>query len=244
MKCIVLCADSGISLSSLTKDTPKSLLSIRGKPIVEYIISKVELLENIDEIFIVTNPRFFKQFQIWVNNFFTSIPIKIINNSSFTHKNIVGAIKSLYFVVEKENIDDDILVIGGDNLFSFSLNEFIHYALTHKPAVVVGTYNLNGRLRPKKFGVVHRNKNNQITQFYEKPAKLNGSKLISLCLYFFPKEKLQFIKDYLVEEHNAYSPGNYISWLSKRECVYTFDFNGMWFDVGDIDSYAEAVCVF
>ena len=259
MKSIILCAGYGTRLYPLTKDTPKALLPIRGKPILEYICDKITSLDNVDEVFIVVNGRFFEQFKRWLNNYPASIPIRLVNDGSRNHKDRLGAVGDLALVVKKYNINDDILVLGGDNLFDFSLSEFIKHSLNINPNPLIGIYNLKGS-RIKKYGVVKTDREGRIIDFYEKPSHLNGSSLVSLCLYYLPKEIFSSLDEYInYTQHptpknlyptpstlhpNLDSIGNYIKWLVKNHKVYGYKFSGNWFDIGDIDSYTEAVCSF
>ena len=249
MKALILAAGYATRLYPLTKDKPKPLLTIRRKPIIEYTINKLESLEQIDEILIVTNQRFFKQFQTWLDNFPSLKPIKLINDGSTNEKDKLGAIRDLAFVLVKENIDDDVLVIGGDNLFSAPLNEFIDFAKGICPNNAIGVYNLNGKYESNRYGVVKLDENKKIIGFCEKPSNgnginLNGSTLVSMCLYFFSKEKISLIQEYLKEGNDIDKAGTYIRWLSNRDGVYGYTFQGTWLDIGDIDSYTEAVFTF
>ncbi|MCK4810138.1 MAG: nucleotidyltransferase family protein [Candidatus Omnitrophica bacterium] len=244
MKAIILAAGYGTRLYPLTKERAKPLLPIRGKPIIEFIVNKVQLIEEVEEIFIVSNNRFFKQFQQWLDNFNSETPIKLINDGSLNHKDKLGAVKDLAFVCEKENIDDDLLVLGGDNLFSFSLDEFVDFTKKLRPNNVIGVYNLNGKLKANKFGIVKMDNTSKVIEFFEKPNQLNGSQLISTCLYFFPKEKVSLIKEYFQADNDLDKIGSYLEWLSQRDSVYGYTFQGDWFDIGDLDSYTEAVFTF
>lgn len=249
MKALILAAGYATRLYPITIHKPKSLLTIKGKPIIEYTINKLESLEQMDEILIVTNQKFFKQFQSWLDNFPFLKPIKLINDGSTNEKDKLGAIRDLALVLTKENINDDLLVIGGDNLFSATLNEFIDFAKGIRPNNAVGVYNLNGKYESNRYGVVKLDENKKIIEFCEKPPNgnginLNGSTLVSMCLYFFSKEKTSLIQEYLKEGNDIDKAGSYIQWLSNRDAVYGYTFPGSWLDIGDIDSYTDAVYTF
>lgn len=244
MKAIILAAGYANRLYPLIKDRPKPLLTIRKKPIIEYIIAKLESLEQINQIFIVTNQKFFSQFQDWLDDFPSLKSIKLISDDSFSGSDSPGAIKDIDIVIKKEQISEDLLVIAGDNLFSFGLRNFIEFAGKKKPQSSIGIYNFSGKFDSGKFGVVQINSEGEIVDFQEKPSR-SVSSLIATCLYFFPGEKLHLISDYLNHNLQNDAAGDYISWLVKSDKVYGYSFNeGSWLDVGDTDAYTEAVFTF
>lgn len=244
MKAIVLCADYVFKMKGFSHPTCRALLTVRRKPIIEYILNKLQLVEEIDHIYIVSSQRFSHRFKKWKENFVTTVALSIINDGSDNHKDRPGAMKDLALVIEKENIEDDVLVIGGDNLFSFSLEEFIGFTKAVYPHNVIGVYELNGNYKPEKFEVVKLDESKKVIDFYEKPSGKNGSTLVSMCLYYFPREKLPLIKEYIKKGNDTDKSGNYIQWLTHKDSVYGFTFEGMWLDIGDMDSYREAVFTF
>lgn len=244
MKAIILAAGYTNRLYPLIKDRPKPLLTIRKKPVIEYIIARLESLEQIDQVFIVTNQKFFGQFQDWLDDFPSTKPIKLINDDSVNGSNSPGAIRDIDIVIKREQISEDLLVVAGDNLFSFGLRNFIEFAGKKKPQSSIGIYNLSGKFDSGKFGVVQINSEGEIVDFQEKPSHC-ASSLVATCLYFFPGEKLRLISDYLNHNHHDDAAGDYISWLVKSDKVYGYSFNeGSWLDVGDTDAYTEAVFTF
>lgn len=244
MKALILAAGYLIRPYPLTKGRPKPLLTIRNRPIIEYIINKLESIEQIDQIFIVTNQKFFEQFQGWLDSFSSAKPIKLINDGSINKKDKLGAIGDISLTIREEKIEDDLLVIAGDNLFNFGLQGFIDFAQKMSPQNSIGIYNLNGKTKSNKFGIVQLNGDEEIVDFKEKPTKPESS-LIAMCIYFFPKEKLHLISDYLSHNDHNGAPGNYISWLIESDRVYGYTFDkGTWLDIGDADAYTEAVFTF
>ncbi|MCK5494675.1 MAG: nucleotidyltransferase family protein [Candidatus Omnitrophica bacterium] len=244
MKSVILCAGYGVRMYPLTTDMAKPLLPIRGKPIIEYIINKIQKVEGMDEIFIVSNDKFFNQFNKWMNNYPNTIPIKLINDGTNTEKEQLGAVKDLELVIDKKNIEDDLLVVGGDNLFSFALSDFIKYSMNITPKPLIGVYDFCDKAKQNKFGKVNLNDNNQITDFNEKISNSKNANLVAMCLYFLPKKTLPLIKKYLSIYNDNGSIGNYIKWLSKNNEVHAFEFQGDWFNINDMDAYTEAVCSF
>ncbi len=147
------------------------------------------------------------------------------------------AIKSLkvgdiIYTIESENIKDDLLVIAGDNLFNFSLNNFVKFSISHKPYVTMGLFDVDDKQLAKKYGIAAINDGAKITDFIEKP-KQPPSTLAAMCLYFIPPDRFSSIKEYKSEGLPLDLAGNFIEWLSKKEPVYGYTFKGLWLDIGD-----------
>jgi glucose-1-phosphate thymidylyltransferase len=144
------------------------------------------------------------------------------------------------FAINKKCIRGDLLVIGGDNLFDGDLDGFLSFAKTRQPNPVIGVYNIEDIRQATKYGVAKLDRKNKLIDFQEKP-KSPKSTLVAMCLYYFPKDKLRLIKEYLntkIDKHDA--TGFYIDWLRKRVPVFGFVFGRHWYDIGDHKFYNEA----
>ena len=80
---------------------------------------------------------------------------------------------------------------------------------------------------------------NRVVDFEEKPEKPKST-LISTGIYYFPKDKVAFINEYVKIQNKLDAPGHYIGWLSKRDKVYGFAFPEDWYDIGTMESYKKA----
>ncbi len=240
MKALVLAAGYATRLYPLTKECPKSLLPIKGKPIIDYIIDKIETADNIDEIFVITNGKFLSHFEIWRESRVSKIKISLINDLTKDNEARLGAIGDMNFAINKELIDDDLLVIGGDNLFDGSLRHFLDFAKLNKECPVVGAYDVKTKDEAKLYGVIELDKEKRVIDFTEKPES-PLSTLIAMCLYYFPKEKLSLISEYLKGKHGKHDAmGFYIEWLRHKASVYGYVFSGKWYDIGDHKFYHTA----
>jgi len=240
MKALVLAAGYATRLYPLTKEYPKPLLKVGSRHIIDYIIDKLDQVGQIDEIIVVTNSKFIGYFRKWAKKIKIKKRLSLVDDLSKNQTGRLGAIGDMNFAINKKKIKDNLLVVGGDNLFDHDLAEFLSFVKKYKAHPVIGAYNIRNKQEAKKYGVVKLNAKAQVVDFQEKPVK-PASTLVAMCLYYFPKEKIGLINEYLVKKtkhHDA--TGFYIDWLSKKLAVYGFVFTGKWFDIGDHKFYNEA----
>ncbi len=239
MNAIFLCAGNGTRLYPLTQDKPKPLLSIGGHALLNHLIWKLETISSLDQIVIVSNARFYKQFIQWQKTISTKKKISIVNDGTSDNDHRLGAIPDLKLGMSALAKESDLMVLAGDNLFDLGLTEFASYAASKRPAVTVGIYDVQDRTLASKYGLIKTDSSGKITAFLEKP-KDPPTTLASMGIYFFPKETLAYVDRYLQSHGNPDAPGFYISWLTKQIDVYAFPFQGTWFDIGDLNSYYKA----
>ncbi len=239
MKALILAAGYATRLYPLTKEYPKPLLEVGNRPIINYIVDKLEALDDVDEIIVVTNSKFISKFRSWLKHLHSDKRISLVDDLTKNLDDRRGAIGDMDFVIDKRRLKDDLIVLGGDNLFSSGLKDFSFF-IKGNSNPVIGVYNIKNKSEARKYGVIKLDKNNKIIDFKEKPQK-PASSLIAMCLYYFPKEKLGLVGEYLknkTSKHDA--TGFYIDWLSKKSEVYGFIFNGFWYDIGDYKFYRQA----
>ncbi len=239
MKAIVLAAGYGTRLYPLTKDTPKPLISVAGRPIIEHIIHAISEVNGINEVIVVTNNRFFSRFEEWLKDCHYSMKITLINDLTNNNEDRLGAIGDIDFAVKSANIDEDLLVVAGDNLFDFSLLS-LHEFFIHKKASVVALYDLEDKEKVAgKLGVAELGSDFRIIGFEEKPSSPKSS-LASTACYFFTKADLKLLEKCINEHQKPDNLGDFIKWLSSRTHVYGFVFTERWFDIGSHGQLGEA----
>lgn len=239
MKCIILCAGYGTRLYPLTLDRPKPLLPIAGRHILEHILIRIEKLDVIDEILIVTNDKFFDNFRDWKRKYSSTKPIKIINDKTKNEEDRLGAIGDIDFAIKQEKIDEDLLVIAGDNLFDFNLNLLFEF-FKEKNSSVVALYDIKDKNKAaKKYGVVELDKNNKIVNLEEKP-EFPKTTLVSTGCYIFSKTGIEELEKCIERHEKPDNLGDFIKWLSKLKNIYGFIFNEDWFDIGNQEQLKKA----
>ncbi|MBL7070767.1 MAG: nucleotidyltransferase family protein [Candidatus Omnitrophica bacterium] len=236
MKALILAAGYATRLYPLTVNTPKPLLPVSGRPMIDYIMDKLEPLEEIKEVYIVTNSRFYKQFEDWKANHSSSKKISVINDKTLTNDDRLGAIGDIQLFLDEAKVDEDLLVIAGDNLFAFKMKDFISFAMKNTPNFSIALHNIASVEEAKRYGVVNIDDRNKLLKFTEKPVEPEST-LVAICLYYFPKEKISRVSEYLKQSRNKDAPGNYINWLVQNDNVYGFIFDDQWYDIGDKGTY-------
>jgi len=243
MKTILLAGGYAKRLWPLTKDCPKSLLPIAGKPIIEYILDGMEHIGEIEEVFLSTNRKFETKFKDWLGSYRSSKEIRLAIEETRTEEDKLGSIGALNFLIAHLGLNEDLLIIGGDNLFDFDLNELIAFYMTKKKTVVL-LYDMKDKERVRgKYGVLEIDSDLKIINSEEKPENPKST-LISTACYIFTKEDLALIGDYLAAGNNPDAIGFFVSWLCKRSALYGLVHSGLWFDIGSFDDYERANAVY
>jgi glucose-1-phosphate thymidylyltransferase len=238
MKIIILAAGYAVRLQPLTLNTPKSLLPIGGRPIMDRIMDKLSLIKGWDELYVITNAKFYDNFVKWARGTSFKDKISVINDGTTSNENRLGAIKDMYVVMEEKAIDDDLLVVAGDNLFEFNIPAFMEFAGSND-GVSIALYDIGSTDLAGDYGVVKLDSSDMVVDFEEKPQNPKST-LISTGIYYFPKNKLPFIHKYVTMQSKLDAPGYYIGWLSREDKVYGFKFIEDWYDIGNIESYNKA----
>lgn len=240
MKVLLLAAGYATRLYPLTLNTPKPLLPVAGRTVIGYIFDLIEPLKQVDEVFIVTNEKFYQIFEDWKRNFKSSKKITVIDDGTTSNETRLGATGDIELVIEKRDIKDDLLVLAGDNLFKADLSLFTDFCVWKRPALTIGLYDIKDLILARKYGIVSIDKNNKVVDFKEKPANPQST-LAAMCLYFFPKERLDIMKRYMETDTAKDAPGYFLEWMYKEEPVFGYVFKDKkWFDIGDKKSLEEA----
>jgi len=245
MKLIILAAGYATRLYPLTLTQPKPLLDVAGKPMLEHVLDNLSTILHIDQAYIVTNAKFANHFQEWSDRYHRGhqhFSFTIVNDQSTDDSNKLGAIGDMHLVLEKHHVDDDIIVVGGDNLFSDDLVEFGEFC-KQKNAPVLAVYDVGNLEEIKKYNSIEIDDEGRITFFEEKPAEPKST-LTGIALYYYPRSSLKLIRKYIAEGNNPDQPGRLVQWMYKHVPFYTWKVPGLWFDVGSKETLEEAHKVF
>lgn len=246
MKLVILAAGYATRLYPLTLNQPKPLLEVAGKPMLEHVLDNLLPIREIDHVYLVTNAKFAGHFEAWAEEYRSrkaSVPsLTVINDRSTDDSNKLGAIGDLNLVLTTQNINDDIIVVAGDNLFSHGLEEFGRFC-REKNAPVLAVYDVDDLEAIKKYNAIEVDNEGRITFFEEKPQHPKST-LTGIALYFYPAWTLPLTRQYIEEGNNPDQPGRLVQWMYKQTAFYTWKVPGIWYDVGSKETLEEANRIF
>jgi len=234
---IILAAGYGIRLYPLTENTPKPLLKIGEKPIIERLIRKLERLAAINKIYIVTNEKFEKHFKEWLDNFSSEKPIELINDGTNSNETRLGAFGDVQYAITSKKIENDIMVVAGDNLFELDLEEVIAFFKKRNSNVIV-LHDVKDFELAKNYGIVEL-EDTKVINFEEKPLAPKTT-LASTGIYLFPKKTTSLISKYVSQGNNLDKTGSFIEWLHKRDAVHSYVTIKKWYDIGNFEQLEKA----
>lgn len=243
MIAIILAAGYATRLYPLTIDKPKALLPVADKPILDYIITEIETIEEISKIVVISNNKFYKNFIDWKNKRINKIETIILNDNTMDDETKLGAIGDLQFAIDTLNLkNEDLLIIAGDNLFTFKLKDFYNeYKIKNSDMILVKEINEIEELRRMANVIVDTNM--KVINMEEKPQNPK-SNIAAFASYIYKKETVPLIKEYLSEGNNPDAPGFFPSWLYQKKDVHAYKFKGECYDIGTPTSYKQVNEIF
>jgi glucose-1-phosphate thymidylyltransferase len=236
MDAVVLAGGYATRLWPITRYRPKMLLPVGDTTVLDRILTDLESDDRVDTVYLSTNEAFGSVFRAHVDEMgYESVALSIEDTTDEDEKfGVVGALAQL---VEREAIDDDLLVVGGDNLVGFDIGTFLDY-FERRETSVLAAYDVGSREEAKSYGLLSLD-GERVVDFQEKPDDPEST-LVSVACYLFPAGSVRFA-EYLADGQNPDEPGWYVDWLRSREPVHAFRFDDVWFDIGTPESYLETV---
>jgi glucose-1-phosphate thymidylyltransferase len=238
MKGLILAAGYGTRLYPLTLDRPKPLVKVGGKAILERLLAKLEKVESCNEVYVVTNDKFYDTIVEWLRGRNFSFKVKVLNDRTKSNEDRLGAIGDINLVLEQEKPKDDVLIMAGDNLFEFDIVDFVSFA-RKKKRISIALFDVKDRVLAKKYGIVSIDDKQKIIDFQEKPESPKST-LASTGIYYLPKAKVSSVAEYMKTSLVKDAPGNYVRWMTKNDDVFGYVFTEGWYDIGDKKSLEKA----
>src|SRR5579872_3642147 len=235
MVALILAAGYATRLRPLTDEIAKPLLPVGGRPMVDWILDRIQATGAIDQVHVVTNAVYAAGFESWA----AGNGVVVHNDGTRSNEDRLGAIGDIAFAVGEGRLGQDgLLVIAADNLFEFSLTDYIAFWRA-KGGSAIAVHELPDIALASLYGIVELAPDGRLTGMEEKPDQPR-SNLASTATYLFSEAHLALIGHYLKEGNPPDPPGRFLAWLCDREPVYGFRFDEAWLDIGDPAQLLEA----
>lgn len=233
MKCLILAAGYATRLYPLTENFPKPLLEVGNKTILDWLVDDIDTAKIVDEYIVISNHKFAHHFTEWAKT--KSQRITVIDDGTSSNETRLGAVKDVQFAIDQLSLDDDMLVIAGDNVLDFSLTKFIAYAKEKNSSCVMRYYEADGK-KLLKTGVVTIDENDKILRMTEKsPAP--ETHWCCPPFYYYTREDAKRVQAGIDAGCGTDAPGSYIAWLCTVTDVYAMEMPGRRYDIGNLESY-------
>ena len=234
MKCLILAAGYATRLYPLTENFPKPLLKVGEKTIIDWLIDDLRTAGKIDEFVIISNHKFAHHFEEWAKE--KKYKITGVDDGTSTNETRLGAVKDIEFAINKLKLDDDLMILAGDNVLDFSLVKFLDFCLEKKASCVMRYFEPKKETLPKR-GVLEPD-GDRVVSMEEKPA---NPKTQWCCppFYFYAKDDSHKISEAIADGCGVDAPGSFIAWLCKKSPVYAMEMPGSRYDIGNLESYEQ-----
>ena len=233
MKCLILAAGYATRLYPLTENFPKPLLEVKGKTILDWLIDDLDRAGTIDGYVVISNHKFVSHFEDWAKG--KSVPITVVDDGTTTNEGRLGAVRDVQFAIDRLSLDEDLLVVAGDNLLDFSLVSFLDYAKKKGTSCVLRYYEPDVK-RLQKCGVLTLDSSDRILRMVEKP-EVPESHWCCPPFYYYTRADARRVKDGIAAGCGVDAPGSYIAWLSSVVPVHAMEMPGDRYDIGNLQSY-------
>lgn len=235
MKCLILAAGYATRLYPLTKNFPKPLLAVGDKTILDWLIDDIDAANIVDEYIVISNHKFAHHFDMWVKT--KKQKITIVDDGTDTNETRLGAVKDIQFAIDQLSLDDDMLVIAGDNVLDFSLTKFIRYAKEKQTSCIMRYYEPEDK-KLLKCGVVTIDENDKILNMTEK-SPTPATHWCCPPFYYYTKEDAKMVRKGIDSGCGTDAPGSYIAWLCTQTTVHAMKMPGKRYDIGNFESYEK-----
>jgi len=234
MKAIVLAAGYGTRLGL---NTPKHLVEVAGKAMINRLLENLDKVD-LEHIYIVTNDLGFEATKKAIDRYNYGRFMTVIKDGTTKNDARLGTMGDILFTVNEANIQDDVLIIAGDNLFDFDLHDFVNFFNEKKSDCLV-LVDVKDKEAAKKYGIAAIDGNSKIIDFVEKPQDPPSTLAGTLC-YLFTKDTLVLLPFYKANGHDMDKAGSFIEYLYKEKSVYGWVTDKTWFDIGDKEQLKKA----
>jgi dTDP-glucose pyrophosphorylase len=219
---LIMAGGYGKRLRPLTKNTPKPMLKIANKPILEHIINRLKT-QGFINIFISTHFNSNKIIKYFGNGKKFGVKIKYLVEKKAL--GTAGALSNL-----KGKVKKPLLMMNGDILTEIDFIEFFKYHNLKKTDATIAVQSYN---TTNPYGVF-KIKGSRVTDFFEKPIQTN---FINSGIYILDPKLLR-----LIPKKTKFDMSNLLKMLILKNIkLSAFPIHELWSDIGDLNNFNSAL---
>ena len=240
---VLLCAGFATRIYPLTRDVPKPLLDVAGRPVLDYLVDQLLGLSHLKEVHLVTNARFAGHFEEWQRlrrRRFEAMGKSLIlhNDGAVDNDRRLGACRDLQLVLHAGGAAHRYLVSAGDNIYRFDIKPLWDAFLGSGSHHVVALPETD-KEKLMQTGVPQFEGRRRVVRLHEKAAS-PPSKWFCPPLYFLQASARGRLDEFLANTDRADAPGHFIDYLCRTETVSAFKLRAGRLHVGSMESYRQA----
>ena len=235
MKCVILAAGYATRLYPLTENFPKPLLKVGDKTILDHLVDDVASCGLVDGYVVISNHKYAPHFEAWARE--KDLPVTVVDDGTSTNETRLGAVRDIQFAIDLLHLDDDMLVIAGDNLLDFSLQRFVRYAREKQTSCIMRFWEPNDQ-KLLKCGIVTIDANDRILRMTEK-SPTPETHWCCPPFYYYTKQDARLVQKGIESGCGVDAPGSYIAWLCTQTSVHAMEMPGRRYDIGNLQSYEQ-----
>lgn len=241
MKCMVLAAGYATRLYPLTENFPKPLLKVGEKTILDWLLDDISTAKGqdgramVDEYIVISNHKYAPHFEAWTKE--KALPVRVVDDGTVTNETRLGAVKDIQFAIDQMQLDDDLLIIAGDNVLDFSLTKFMAYAAARGTSCTMRYWEADEK-RLTKSGVAEVDEAERLLSLEEKP-EMPRSHWCTPPFYFYTKADARKIAAAIADGCGTDAPGSLVAWMCAHSTLHSMEMPGSRYDIGNLKSYED-----
>lgn len=235
MKCLILAAGYATRLYPLTENFPKPLLTVGDKTILDWLVDDIDRAGTVDEFVVISNHKYAVHFDTWAAT--KPQKVTVVDDGTDTNETRLGAVRDIQYAIDTLGLDDDMLVIAGDNVLDFSLTRFMEYATAKGTSCIMRYYEPNEQ-KLLKCGVVTVDEQDKILHMTEK-SPTPATHWCCPPFYYYTREDARLVAKGIAAGCGTDAPGSYIAWLCTQTAVHAMEMPGRRYDIGNLESYEK-----
>ena len=235
MKCLILAAGYATRLYPLTENFPKPLLKVGEKTILDWLVDDIDTAGVVNEYVVISNHKFAHHFENWAKE--KKQKISVVDDGTDSNETRLGAVKDIQYAIDALGLDEDMLVIAGDNVLDFSLTKFVAYAREKKTSCVMRYFEPE-TAKLRKSGIVTMDETDRVLRMDEKPAE-PATNWCCPPFYYYTREDARLVQKGIDSGCGTDAPGSYIAWLCQQTMVHAMEMPGSRYDIGNLESYEK-----